>query len=237
VKSGSPYVRLGLVRGPGRILIVLLAALLMAGAAGCGSDEESPSTTTSSTDTSSTTSSGEVPEDPAEIPDEPAKLPKGWSEEDNPTAGFTFGLPPGWSARPTEGGQGSVITSPDELIVMTITADRTTGALELPLDEFATRTAEALGSDVVGADRFEDLFVTDPAPFKVDEGYEAEAVRASGTSSKTGVEELVFVVVVRRPDVASYVVISRENAEQKSKVVSRDDVKLIVRSLRGRPAN
>ena len=212
------------MRGPGRILIPLLAALLLAGPVGCGSDEEEPASTTStSTDTSSTISSGEAPEDPAETADEPAKLPNGWTEEENQTAGFTYGLPPGWSERPTEGGQGSVLTSPDELIVMTITADRTTGALELPLDEFATRTAEALGSDVVGDNRFEDLFVTKSAPFKVDEGYEAEAVRASGKSSKTGVEELIFVAVVRRPDVASYVVISRENAEEKSS--SRDDVK------------
>ena len=102
-------------------------------------------------------------------------------------------------------------------------------------DEFATRTAEALGSDVVGDDRFDDLFVTKAAPFKVGHGYEATAVRATGRSARTGVKEMIFVVVVRRPGLASYVVISRENAEKKSKVASRDDVKEIIRSLRGRP--
>ena len=34
---------------------------------------------------------------------------------------------------------------------MTVTADRTRGALELPLDEFATRTAEAFGTEVVAS--------------------------------------------------------------------------------------
>ncbi len=67
------------------------------------------------------------------------------------------------------------------------------------------------------------------------DGYEAAAVRASGRSARTGLEELIFVVVVRRPGDAAYVVVSRENAEHPSKLSSRDDEKTIIRSLRGRP--
>ena len=222
------------MRGPGRILIPLLAALLIAGLAGCGSGGDS-----TSGEGSAKTSSGagkDGSEEPApETVDKPAKLPDGWTTSVNKNGGFSIGLPPGWSSRATEGGQGSIVTAPDDLITLTITADRTSGALALPLDEFATRTAEALGSDVVGDDRFDDLFVTKSAPFKLGHGYEAAAVRASGRSARTGVKEMIFVVVVRRPDQAAYVVISRENAQQQSKVASRDDVKEIIRSLRGRP--
>jgi hypothetical protein len=222
-RSDEKAQRLGLAA-----LIVALAVLL----AGCGAKEE-PSTTAGSTETETTTSTSADDGAPDETIDEPAKLPDGWQTVTNRQAGFSVGIPPGWEERGTPGGQGSVITSPDELITLTITADRTRGALELPLDEFATRTAEALGSDVVGKDQFEDLFVTTAAPFKAE--YDASAVRASGKSARTGVEELILVTVVRRPDLASYVIVSRENAEKKSSVADRDDVKEIIRSLRGRP--
>jgi hypothetical protein len=224
---------LGTDRKPRLLAVIVLLVAVAALAVGCGSKEE-PSTTAGSTETDTTTST--TPEDggPAEETiDPPAKIPDDWQRITNRQAGFSVGIPPGWSESGTPGGQGSVITSPDELITLTITADRTRGALELPLDEFATRTAEALGSDVVGKDRFRDLFVTAAAPFKA--GYEASAVRASGRSARTDVEELILVVVARREDIASYVIVSRENAEKKSDVASRDDVKEIIRSLRGRP--
>ncbi len=209
------------------ILVTLLAALVAAAIAGCGSGSDASSSTTVPGHASG-------PDQPETV-DSPAKLPDGWKTVVNKQAGFSIGLPPGWSERPTEGAQGSVLSSADELITMTITADRTSGALELPLEDFATRTAQALGSDVVGADRFKNLFVTKPAEFRMPDGYEAAAVRASGRSARTGLEELIFVVVVRRPGDAAYVVVSRENAEHPSKLSSRDDEKRIIRSLRGRP--
>ena len=223
----------GTDRKPRLLALVALLAAVAALAGGCGSKEE-PSTTPGSTQTDTTKSPTTDEDGPAEETiDPPAKIPDDWQRITNRQAGFSVGIPPGWSESGTPGGQGSVITSPDELITLTVTADRTRGALELPLDEFATRTAEALGSDVVGKDRFRDLFVTAAAPFKA--GYEASAVRASGRSARTDVEELILVVVARREDIASYVIVSRENAEKKSDVASRDDVKEIIRSLRGRP--
>jgi hypothetical protein len=217
------------VSGRRRILIPLLAGLLVLGLGACGEKDET--TTAGSTETTTTgKTGGETTGKPA---DEPAKLPDDWERVVNKEAGFSFGIPPGWSERTTPGGQGSIATSPDELVALTITADRTQGALELPLDEFATRTAEALGSDVVGRDRFKDLFVTKAASFKGE--YEASAVRASGKSVRTGVKELIFVVVLRQPDEASFVVVSRENAEEESDLATRDDVKGIIRSLRGQP--
>lgn len=211
-------------------LLTLLVALLLLGA-GCGSKEEPSVAGSTGTDTVGASTNSD--DGPTETVDPPADIPDDWERVVNRQAGFSVGIPPGWSEKRTPGGQGSVITSPDELVTVTITADRTRGALELPLDEFATRTAKALGSDVVGEDQFEDLFVTSAAPFKAE--YEASAVRASGRSARTGVEELILVTVVRRPDLASYVIVSRENAEKTSDVADRDDVKQIIRSLRGRP--
>lgn len=218
------------MHGRRSILIPLLAVLLAAGLSACGEQDE---TTTAGSSQTSTSAEGDGTTGGDAV--RPAKLPDDWERVTNEQAGFSFGIPPGWRERTTPGGQGSIATSPDELIAVTITADRTQGALELPLDEFATRTAEALGSAVVGRDRFKDLFVTTAAPFEAD--YEASAVRASGKSARTGVEELIFVVVLRQPGEASYVVVSRENAEQTSDAASRDDVKGIIRSLRGAPAD
>ena len=90
-----------------------------------------------------------------------------------------------------------------------------------------------VNEDVVGRDRFKDLFVTRAAPFKGE--YEGSAVRASGKSTRTGTKELIFVVALRDPGEASFIVVSRENAEQQSDLASRDDVKQIVRSLRAEP--
>lgn len=225
--TDAAFARLAPVRGRRRILIPLLAVLLAAGLVACGEGDESTTTGDGAGKGDGSASESAPAPDPAGLPDD-------WEQVTNTEGGFSFGIPPGWTERPTPGGLGSVATSPDELVAVTITSDRTRGALELPLDEFATRTAEALGSDVVGKDQFEDLFVTRAVPFKAP--YEASAVRASGKSSRTGVEELILVVVLREPETASYVVVSRENAEEKSEISSRDDVKAIIRSLRGEPA-
>lgn len=203
----------------------MLAALLALLPLACGEKDEPDETTGAQTGTTTSIDIDETVDDPAE-------LPSGWQQETNAAAGFTVGVPPSWKVAPTRGGQGSVFTSPDGLIVMTVTADRTRGALQLPLEEFATRTAEAFGTEVVGRQRFEDLKVTQPAPFE--DFYDAVAVRAIGRSKASGQQERLFVVVVRREGQAAYVFVSRENAEQESPL-SRDEVKGIIRSLRGRP--
>lgn len=212
-----------------RLLATLLVAAVAALALTACSDDEGESTNGGEEGAAATTENGGAT---TETADPPAELPDGWDEEVNEQAGFTIGIPPGWEVEPTESGQGSVITSPDQLIVMTVTADRTAGALELPLDEFATRTAEAFDSEVVGEQRFKNLKVTRAVPFK--DTYDAVAVRAIGRSRDSGVRERLFVVVLRREG-AAYAVVSRENAETEAGAASRDDVKQIIRSLRGRP--
>lgn len=209
--------------------VLLIAALVVAAAIGLGNcagdDEEATDTVGGQTSSTSTTTT-----EPTATPVSPPKLPKGWREKTNAEGGFTIGLPPDWSISMTEEGPGSVFTSPDELLTMTVTADRTQGALQLPLDEFALRTAKALGSEVVGEQRIEDLKVGKAAPFT--DAYEAVGVRAVGRSMETGVLERILVVVARDEGQAAFVFVARENAEKESQVTDRDTLKRLIRSLR-----
>lgn len=170
-----------------------------------------------------------APEDTDPLPD----LPAGWGKEVNDGAGFAIGVPPGWTAGPTPRGRGTVLSSPDSLVLISITADRTSGALELPLRDFAFRTAEALGTEVAGAGRFQDLDIGRPAPFR--HRYSAAAVRATGTPRNGEVRERLLIAVIRREPYATYTAIVRANAEQDSPHADRETVKQVLRSLRGRP--
>ena len=218
----------------GSAAIALVLAVLALAA--CGSDDEpsagagpDPRERTITDDSARLDPEVSGPEDADPLP----RLPTGWGREVNGEAGFAIGVPPGWTARPSPQGQGSVIVSPDELAVISITADRTSGALELPLGEFARRTAAALGSEVAGAGRFRGLEVE--RPWRFDHAYDAVAVRARGTP-RGGEPERVLVVVVRRASYASYVAVARQNAVEDSQYADRETVERAIGSLRGRPA-
>jgi hypothetical protein len=168
-----------------------------------------------------------------ETVDRPAKLADGWKRVTNKPAGFTVGRPPGWESHSTAG-QGTLLRSPDALAVVTITADRTDGALELPLGPFARRTAAALGTEVAGKARFRDLEVEQAR--RLGHRYDAAIVAAQGRSGGgKAPRERLTVAVVRRPDLAAYVLVARENDERRSAFVGKRTIEAIARSLRGRP--
>lgn len=217
-------------RTPASIAIILaLSAALVA----CGGEEEQGAAQPARTitdDASDLAPADLPPEDADPLPD----LPGDWGREINEAAGFAIGLPPGWSVRPSPAGQGSVLTSPDRLVVISISADRTSGALRLPLGQFARRTAEALGTEVAGPRRFRRLSLGRPAPFA--HRYDAVAVRAFGTPGGSEVRERLLVAVIRREGYAVYVAIVRANASEPSQYADRATVKQVLRSLRGRPS-
>lgn len=211
-------------------IALLLAVGALLGPAACGDDEEPNRRGGGPAAKTITDDAGELaPEDVDALPD----LPGDWGKEINEAVGFSIGLPPGWTARPAPQGQGSVLSSPDSLALISITADRTSGALELPLRDFAYRTAEALGTPVAGAGRFRGLEIGRPAGFR--HRYRAAAVRATGLPRNGKVRERVLVAVIRREPYAAYVVIVRANAEQPSPYADRSTVEQVLRSLRGRP--
>jgi hypothetical protein len=183
-----------------------LAAVAVAAAlAGCGErDEPEPAAT------------------PAETRDPLPDLPRKWSRHVNGRAGFAVGLPPGWSARDRR--RSSLLRSPNELAAVTISADRTRGGLALPLDEFATRVADALKG-------FRRLKTESPRPF--DARYDAVAVSGSG-EAKGGVRQRLLVVVERRAGLATYTAVVATNATRAAGR-HRDEIRRILRSVRGRP--
>jgi hypothetical protein len=85
---------------------VSVAAMALAG---CGDDDGEPA--------------GRGPDPAAERSDPPAKPPPGWRTVRDERAGFTLSAPRTWSARTK--GPATLIRSDDELVSVTVAADRT----------------------------------------------------------------------------------------------------------------
>lgn len=222
------------MRRPTALIALALALLVLAS---CADEEDggsgrggAPPAQTFTDGTGDLGSTEPGPEDADPLPG----LPAGWGREVNEAAGFAIGVPPEWTAGPSPAGQGTMLTSPDRLALISITADRTAGALELPLGEFAQRTAEALGTEIAGAGRFKALRVERPHPFP--HRYDAAAVEATGTPVRSGVHERILVVVIRREGYATYIAVARSNAERSSQFGGEATFERAIRSLRGRPA-
>jgi hypothetical protein len=186
-------------------LVGLLAAC---GVAGCGGDD------------------GDDPPSPRppETIDPLPKLPAGWSQTVNGSGGFAIGVPPGWAAKAAAAR--TTLRAPGNLVVVSATGDRTSDALELPLDDYATQVAEGLA-----AQGFEQLEVGEPEERK--SPYEAAAVTATGIPEGGGAPQTLEVVIVRRPDLAAYPMLIASVAEAPAK--ERTQAQASVASLRGRP--
>ncbi|MGH2987945.1 MAG: hypothetical protein ACRDLO_14840, partial [Solirubrobacterales bacterium] len=163
------------------------------------------------------------PPPPKETVQQLPKLPGDWERHINRAGGFAFGVPRGWKV--SDRGDGSLIRSFDRLVAISIVPDRSGGALEIPVGQFASRAAEALPGfrnplRLKGEGRFEHR-------------YEGAEVRAVGTA-KGGIEQRVSVIVLRRDEVATFTVViaknQREAAHPSKKLAER-----IVETLRSRP--
>jgi len=178
-----------------QLLVLMLGAVLLAG---CGDDAEETSTT------------GPPPK--PEKAEQVQGLPAGWTIERNPAQGFSLGAPPGWRQGTDCFAKGGVelpttiLCSPDKLVTLSISADRTADALELDPKEFAARTMEGLG------DSYDGLQSSKPKPFKAH--YPGAIVEGTGTAAGTGVPQDVSVVVLRRDDVANFTAVIAANAGQ-----------------------
>jgi hypothetical protein len=164
----------------------------------------------------------EPPPAPVEAADPPPKLPRSWSRHVDRKLGFAIGLPPHWSAKDRR--RSSLLRSPDRLVAVSVSADRTEGGLAVPVEEFAERVAKALPDlKQLKADR--------ARPFRA--RYDAAAVTAKA-KAKSGVPQRLLVVVERRDDFATYTAVVAANAKHGGHA-HRDEVLRMLRSLRGRP--
>jgi hypothetical protein len=163
-------------------LVCALAVLV----AGCGSSGTSTTVATR-------------PETPQPLP----KLPPGWHADANRSIGYAIGLPPGWKARDVHG-QVTLIRSPDHLVSVRLTADRTPEALGVPVTDFASQALASLpgyGSLPSGS-----AHRTGSHPLQI-----AQA-NAVAEAKSNGVRTALSAVVVRRPRIVNYTAIVAANA-------------------------
>jgi hypothetical protein len=186
------------------LVSALVAFAALAAFAGCGGDGPEP------------------PRTPVETVDKLPSLPSGWHEYVNHRAGFAIGRPPGWRAK--RRGQSTLLRSPDHLVAVSISPDRTAEAIEFRLADYAAQAVEALPG-------FEEISPRKPNIFEA--RYEARAVSATG-ESKDGVRQRLLFVAMRRKDLVTYAVLVARNAEEKSGFYGREALR-IVHTLRGRP--
>ncbi len=190
-------------RGKRTLIALGLVALL----SGCG-DDGGPSTTAATRQ--------------AETIDPPAKPPKRWQSYINPTAGFSISVPPAWTV--ATNGATTLLGSPDKVVAVSITADRTDEALDAPLEQYAADALENL-------DGFTDLKPTGTRPYEAQ--YPAAIATGDGKLETSGVAQRLTLVVLRREGIAAYPVLASRNAGVRSPFVEQVDA--IIHSLRGRP--
>ena len=201
---------------PARGAAIALAAGLIVVGVGCGEREEPEPTTTT----------------PVERAEHVPKLPERWSVIKVPDQGFELGKPPGWLrgkacfAKRAAPGTATVLCSPDRLLTLSISADRTEEALEITPEEFATRTMAALSANYQTP--------LDPGkPRRFKGHYDGVEVKATGKAAQ-GLREDVSVIVLRRDDVAVVTAVIASNAAkatgQHTKFAER-----ALRTLRSQP--
>ena len=149
------------------------------------------------------------------------KLPEGWKPYVDRRIGFAIGRPPGW--RVENRGTSALFRSPDHLVAVSMSADRTLEAVQVPLDDYVVRAAEALP-------RFKHLKVKRAREFRHE--YPGQAV--SATATKDGVHQDLLFIALRRPGVATYPILIARNAEKQSGYYYEEALRM-VRTLRGRP--
>ena len=164
-----------------------------------------------------------TPATPRETVDKPAPLRPGWRLLVNRSDGFSIALPPGW--RDFARVPGSLIRSPDHLVAISITADRTDDALTQPLRSFAADTIASLTG-------FSGLRPGKPHPFAA--RYDAVEARATGRATASGVKQDLRLVLMRRDHLAAYPILIARNAKL-DRGAYRPEIAAMLRSFRGRP--
>jgi hypothetical protein len=179
-----------------RIPVLLAAAVALAGA-GCG-------------DGNGTTTTG-----PVESADR-AELPRSWSRHTNFDAGVSLGIPPLWRAK--DRGIRTLVHSPDQLLAITVTTDRTDEAIEIDLDDWARRVADALPG-------FGELGGIEPRPFE--HPYPAVAFDVAD-GDVDGSADGLLLVALEREGLVKVTALAAWNAAK----TPRRDIRTAVRVLR-----
>jgi len=153
--------------------------------------------------------------------DRAVKPPPGWRMVRNERAGFTLSAPRTWSAR--KRGPATLIRSDDQLVSITIAADRTAGERERSPRRFARETIENLpgfrGRLSAGARRVRG------SP------YRTARVDARGRVRASKVPQRITAAVYQRPGLVTYAVLVFRNAKVRPRF-NDPVVERLLRSLR-----
>jgi hypothetical protein len=168
----------------------LVVALVLAGA-GCGDDG-----------TTTTTK-------PSETRQALPNLPKRWRAHVDRWIGYKIGIPPGWrvTRSRTEGVKAALIRSPDHLVAITLVAARDPDALEVPLEEFATRALAALPG-------FRAPLEPSPVRPFAKTPFDAVRTEATGITKSRKIRERTTLLVLRREGIVNYTVAIVQNARR-----------------------
>ena len=150
------------------------------------------------------------------------KLPPGWKVERNEAGGFALGAPPGWQAKAQQ--TQTQLKSPDRLVVVTVTPDRSNELLEADLEELAESTGVQYG------EQFEGFELDDTDRFE--HRYDAYSVEATG--SHDGVRQQIEVILLRRGRLVTFTGIVQRN-ERFGSGAWAPTIERVVRSIRSRP--
>jgi hypothetical protein len=131
---------------------------------------------------------------PAETVDRRGPLPPGWKRVVNRRAGFSVGIPPGWTVRGAVGT--TLVRSGDRLMAVSISADRSTEGRELSPRTYVVRTARLL--------RGYRLLRVRGRPRRVGSRYRNAAVQVTGRFARTRVRQSIRVVALQRPGRVTY---------------------------------
>jgi hypothetical protein len=192
-----------------QVLSLLVSSALLALPAGCGGGGQGAA----------------PPSPPTERADARPKLPAAWKRLVNQEAGFSLGLPPGWTGRGARGT--TLIRSADRAVAIAITADRSDDGLTAPLAQYARHTLLALpgySALHVGAVRR-----------RTGTQYPAVTVQATGRYTATKVRQAIQLIALRRDHAVTFTLAIFRNASAPEKTYA-PALGIMLRTFRGQPA-
>lgn len=152
---------------------------------------------------------------PATAPVAPAgprpSLPDGWRRVRDAAAGFTIGVPPGWSAR--RNGGALVLRSRDRTLAIAVGADRTAPGRHASPRAYAEQAIDSLTG-------YRRLRTTAARPL-AGAPYPGARATATGTYARTGVEQAITLVALQRRGVATFTLLAFRSAQAPSAPASR----------------
>jgi hypothetical protein len=156
--------------------------------------------------------------------DRSAALPAGWQRVVNSRAGFTLGIPPGWTAQGAQGA--TLVRSGDRLLAVSIGADRSPDGRDLPPASYARRTATQLPG-------YRGLQVGRPRALR-GARYPGAEVSATGTFARTRVRQAIRVVALRHGRQVTYSLLVFRTASAPASLY-RAAIAGMIRTFRARP--